>query len=190
MSEFLATIGNDFISDFSYFLSYILTFSGLICMLASSLFKFKNMKAILLLVFLGNALVATSYLFSKSWNGAISCYIGAIQTIINYFYYSKGEDLPRWLIGVYAIAFIVANLAVYSGWHTFIAIIAALVFILCIAQKKTSHYRLYTLVNLSLWAFYDIVTFSFAQLILHSVQIVTSIVGIVINDIIKKSKQA
>ncbi len=163
-------------------LSYILSLLGLASMLVASLVKGKNMKTILLFVFMGSMFVATSYLITGGINGAVSCYIGAAQTIINYFFDKKKKPLPKWLIAVYAVAFVVLNLMTGISWLCMLAIVASLTFILCIGQKVGSKYRFWTLVNMGLWCLYDVLSLSFAALITHGTQLVFAVIGMVIHD--------
>ncbi len=163
-------------------LSYILSFGGLASMIIASLIKGKNMKTILLFVFLGNILVATSYLLTGGINGAVSCYIGGAQTIINYFFDVKKKPLPRWLIAVYAVAFVVLNLMTGFSWLCMLAIVASLTFILCIGQKVGSKYRFWTLVNMGLWCLYDVLSGSFGVLFTHGTQLVFALIGMIIHD--------
>lgn len=163
-------------------LSYILSFGGLASMIVASMIKGKNMKTILMFVFLGNLLVATSYLMTGGINGAVSCYIGAAQTLINYFFDKKKIPLPIWLISVYAVAFVVLNLITGFSWLCLLAIIASLTFILCIGQKVGSKYRFWTLVNMCLWCLYDILSGSFGVLFTHGTQLVFAVIGMLIHD--------
>lgn len=163
-------------------LSYILSLAGLGAMVAASLIKGKNMKTILLFVFAGSVLVATSYLITGGINGAVSCYIGAAQTLINYFYDRNKKPLPKWLIAVYAVAFVCLNLITGITWLCMLAIIASLTFILCIGQKVGSKYRFWTLVNMGLWCLYDILSGSFGVLFTHGTQLAFAVVGMVIHD--------
>ncbi len=163
-------------------LSYVLSLAGLGAMITASLTKGKNMKTILLFVFLGNIFVATSYLMTDGINGAVSCYIGGAQTLINYFYDRKKKPLPVWLIGIYAVAFIVLNLITGFSWLCVLAIIASLTFILCIGQKVGSKYRFWTLVNMCLWCLYDVLSGSFGVLFTHGTQLVFAVIGMIIHD--------
>lgn len=172
-------------------LAYVISIIGLVCMISASLVKGENMKTILFLVFCGNFLVATSYLVGGSGiSGAVSCYIGSAQTIINFFFESKQKPLPVWLITVYAIAFIVVNLYV-GGFEPLVilAIIASLTFILCIGQKSGAKYRFWTIVNMLLWCLYDILSGAFNVLFgSHVPLLVFTIAGMVIHD--RKQKKA
>jgi len=168
-------------------ISYILSLLGLVSMIVSSLIKGRNMKKILFFVFFGNALVATSYLVGGNNSGAVSCFIGAAQAIINSFYDARGRDLPVWLIVVYAVAFIAANLLVFSAPIDVLAIIASLTFIMCVGQKSGAKYRFWTIINMCLWCLYDILKGSYGPLITHVTLLLFTVAGMIIHD--RKKKQ-
>lgn len=165
-------------------LSFVLSILGLASMIAASLIKGKGMKTILFFVFAGNALVATSYLIGGSGiNGAASCYIGAAQAIINYFFESKNKLLPKWLVVIYVIAFIAVNLIV-GGFSALgiLAIVASLTFVMCIGQKSGAKYRFWTIVNMLLWITYDILSKSYGALTSHIPLLIFTVVGMIVHD--------
>ena len=169
-------------------MSYVFTALGTACILSASLIKGRNMKLILFLVFVANASVATGYLLGDNGiNGAVSCYIGAAQTIINYFFECKDKPIPKWLVAIYALAFISINL--YFGTnpgHTALVIIASLTFIMSIGQKSGAKYRFWTIVNMVLWCTYDVLSHSYSVLITHIPQLTFTVIGMLIHDIKKK----
>lgn len=178
--------------------AFIFSILGLIAMLTSSLIKGRNMKTILILVFIGNAFVAISYLLDGSGlNGAASCLLGATQSIINYFFDKKQKPLPRWLVAIYAISFIVANIAVsYQGLFDSakalilcaLAICGSLAFIMCIGQKNGAKYRFWTIVNMVMWCIYDLVSGAYSVLATHIVQLLFAVAGMIIHDRKKKEE--
>lgn len=171
-------------------LSYILSALGLISMICASLVKGERMRMVLFLVFCGNILVATSYLVGGSGiNGAAACYLGGLQTLINYFYDSKNKPLPRWLIVVYVIAIVVLNIWVAGGVSVLgcLVIIASLTFIMCIGQKSGAKYRFWTIVNMILWCVYDIASVSYSALVTHLPQLGFAVIGMFIHDIRKNT---
>ena len=173
-------------------LSYALSLTGLLCMIAASLVKGEKMKTILALVFFGNALVATSYVVGGSGlNGAASCYIGAAQTLINYFFDRKQKPLPAWLIALYAVAIVVCNLLV-GGFTALglLAIVATLTFILCIGQKDGARYRFWTIVNSVLWCLFDLLSQSYNALITHVALLTFTVIGMIIHDRKQRSETA
>lgn len=188
-------------------LSYVLSLIGLASMIAASLVKGRSMKVILILVFCGNISVALSYLLGGSGiNGAASCFIGGAQSIINYFFDSKNKPLPKWLVAVYALAFIVVNIWVagvnflcipFIGVNIWVAdvnflcilaILASLTFIMCIGQKSGAKYRFWTIVNVVMWGIYDIVSKSYGALFTHVPLLLFTIAGMIIHDRKKKAE--
>ena len=80
MKEILAQV-------FRFDLPGILSLLCLLLCIIASLVKGKNMKLILFLVFGSNLSIALSYLIGgQGINGAASCFIGAAQAIINFFF--------------------------------------------------------------------------------------------------------
>lgn len=172
-------------------LSYILSGVGLICMILASLIKGEKIKKILFLVFCGNFLTATSYLLGSGINGAASCYLGSVQTIINYFFDSKNKPIPYWLNIIYAVSMIAVNVIVAGGISPIgvLAIIASLTFLLCIGQKNGKMYRFWTIVNMLLWCTYDVLAGSYGPLCLHIVLLTITVIGMVIHDLKNKKEK-
>lgn len=172
-------------------ISFVLSTLGLVSMITASLIKGKKMKTILFFVFFGNLLVALSYLVGGSGiNGAASCFIGAAQTIINYFFESKNKPLPKWLVAIYAVAFIAVNLIV-AGFNALcvLAIVASLSFVMCIGQKSGAKYRFWIIVNSLLWCAYDIFSKSFSALPTHIILLMFTVAGMIIHDRKEKKQE-
>ena len=167
-------------------LAFILSTLGTISICLPSFIKGKDMKVILLLVFSANVFVASSYLLTGAYNGAVSCFIGAAQTIINYFYDRKNKPLPIWLIVLYSAAFIAVNMLVFAKLADLVALLASLSFILCIGQKNGAKYRLCTALNSSLWLTYDLISGSYGPMVTHGILFGSVIFGILVHDLKKK----
>ena len=163
---------------------------GTVCVCIPPLFKGKNMKLILLLVFLSNAAVGVSYVLTGGLNGGVSCLIGAAQAIINYFFERKGKNLPVPLIAAYAVTFTVANLLVFSAITDLLAVLACLIYIVMICQKNGRSYRLWALTNTALWITYDALNTSWGPLLTHGVLILITIFGVIVHDLKLIKKKA
>ncbi len=166
-------------------LAYILSLLGLFSMIAASVIKGEKMKTVLFFVFCGNALVGTSYLLDGSGiNGAAALYLGATQSLINYFFNSKNKPLPKWLVGIYAVAIIVLNIWVAGGITALgaLVIIASLTFIFCIGQSGGAGYRFWTIVNMILWCLYDVLASVYSALITHGILLAFTVIAMIIHD--------
>lgn len=169
-------------------ISYLLSISGLGCSVTASLLKGRGIGKILIFVFLGNMLVALSYFAGGNGGGAVSCLLGGLQAIVNYFFDKKGKPLPVWLLSVYAVSFLLANLLVFSSLADTVAILASLTFILCIGQKNGKRYRLWNGINVCLWCLYDILQHAWGPLLTHGVLLASTFLGMVIYDRKKEKK--
>ena len=169
-------------------LAFILNILGLAFVLASLLIKGEKITKILILVLIGNALVAIGYLCAGTGiNGAASGFLASIQILINFIFQKKSKPIPKWLIGIYAISFIIMNLVVSKiSVSAIIAILACMAFISTIIQKNGKNYRLCVIANTTLWIVYDIITQSYSALITHGSIFVVNTIGILIHDIKKK----
>ena len=171
-------------------LALILSTLGFISVTTASLIKGKRMKLILFLVCCANILYATSYVLQgKGINGAASCYLGGLLAIVNYLFDAKGKAVPKWLAGVYAVAFIAVN--VIFGTEvlaTVIAIAATMCFVASIGVPNGAKYRFWTTLNLLLWISFDLVTHSDGTIYAHALQLTGNVIGMIIYD--RKAKAA
>ncbi len=190
VKEFLNEMIHSF---FDFTPAGIMSLVCLISMITASLVKGKSMKIILMLVFCGNFSIAVSYLLAgEGINGAASCFIGAAQSVINYFFDSKGKPLPKWLIGIYMAAFVVVNLVVSfsTGFNPLclLAIVASLTFVMMIDQDNGAKYRFWVICNSVLWCIYDILSKSPSNFATHVCLLTFTLVGMIIHDRKKKSE--
>lgn len=166
-------------------IAYVLSLVGMATILSASLIKGNNMKLILALVCCGNVLIGVSYLFEgQGINGAAASFFGSIISVVNFFFDAKNKLIPKWLIGIYLILGVVLNLWVAGGVSLPSVIIIAtfVAFLMSIIQNTGAKYRIWTIVNLVLWCFYDGVTASYSVLITHGVQLGITLIGILLYD--------
>ncbi len=147
-------------------LSYIASFISTILGLCEPFGK--KMKTILIYNFLGNFLVGLSYMFVSTFSGAAICFVACLQVAINYFFDARGKKLPVWLVVVHAVVFLVVNLITFAHWYDVLALLAALTFVLSVAQSNAKHYRLLYITNSFLWIVYDILAKAYGNLFTHT----------------------
>lgn len=165
-------------------LAFILSTLGFISVTTASLIKGKRMKLILFLVCCANVLYATSYVLQGAGiNGAASCYLGGLLAIVNYLFDAKGKAVPKWLAGVYALAFVAVNVIFGTDiLPTVIAIAATMCFVLSIGMPNGAKYRFWTTLNLLLWITFDLVTHSDSTIVAHALQLTGNVIGMIIYD--------
>lgn len=171
--------------------SYILSGLSLALLIAASLMKGTRIKLILSFVFSANMLIAINYLISNELNGAVTCFIGAVLTIINYFFSCKNKNVPLWLTIIYAIVFAGVNIMVSDkfSYPGIFVIIAALAFVMGITQKNGKGFRFWTVLNALCWCSYDLLTKLYPLLIQHFAHFLFTILGMVMHDL-KKNTEA
>ena len=172
-------------------LPFFLNTISFITLITASLIKGKHIKTILLLVFSSNFLTATSYLIVGGINGAATCYLGAILSIINFFANKKFSKIPVWLNVLYSIIFIVTNIIVSSSlsWLGLIVIFASLSFVMAIGQENGKMYRFWTIINIALWCLYDFLAEQYSPLLMHIAILIFTLIGIIIHDFKYKKSQ-
>ena len=166
-------------------LPYVLSIFGTVFCAAAILVKGKKMQLILLLVTIGNLLAGVSYLITPNGiNGAVSCFLGAGITLLNWLWEKQGKDIPRWLTVAYALLFTAVNVLVSPRVHiaTLFVIGAALCFVLSTVQKSGKMFRIYTFANGICWILYDLLSASYQGLILHATVFLITAIGMLIHD--------
>jgi len=173
-------------TEFLTALAFVLSIASLLSLLIGSVMDGKRMRLILFLIFLGNILLATSYLIDGSGiNAAASCFLGAGQAIVNYFFQSKGKAIPKWLLALYMLSFIVLNVWLSKGitLPCVLVLIGSFTFIMCIAQSSGLKYRLWSMSNALVYLVYDIVVESYGAVVTHVVLFLFAVIGLLFTDL-------
>jgi len=148
----------------------------------------KKMSLVLLLSFIGNLLVGTSYLLVGQSSGALICFVACVQLFINSLYDRKKKKVPLWLIVIYSLAFLGVNLMSFAAWYDVLALLAALCFVLSVAQPDPKYYRLFFVSNSSLWIVYDFLAGAWGNLFTHVTLFVATLLAIYFRDVRGKKK--
>ena len=166
----------------SYIASMIATVLGLIEPFG------KKMKTILTFNFLGNLLVGLSYLMVSQKSVALICFTACVQVLINYTFDARGKKLPLWLIIVHAVVFLAVNILTFTAWFDIFALIAAMLFVLSVAQNSAKYYRVLYVSNSLVWIAYDFLAKAYGNLVTHIVLFIATGIAIIIRDKRKKAE--
>ena len=129
----------------------------------------KKMKNVLVLNFIGNVLVGLSYFCVSKYSGAAICMVAAIQLLINYSFTVRGKKVPLALMAVHAAVFLAVNIVTFKAWYDVLALMAALLFVLSVAQHTPKYYRIIYIANSLLWIVYDLLAAAYGNLVTHTV---------------------
>ncbi len=178
---------NDMIPhDAMSLMALIVSIFSTACIVSTSYIK--DVKKILVLLATANLAIAVSYTLQGSYNGAISCAIGAATAIVSGIYDIKGKDIPVFVAVIYGVVFTIANLFAWEKWSTSgLVIIASLMFAISTIQKTGTMYRIWTWGNIALWITYDIITPSGASLVSHLTTFTFMTSGMII-DLVRAKK--
>ena len=142
----------------------------------------KKMRTILIFNFLGNLLVGISYFCVSSYSGAAICFVACVQVSINYLFDARGKKLPVWLVILHATLFLVVNLFTFSALYDILALLAALTFVLSVAQSNAKYYRYLYITNSSLWIVYDLLAGAYGNLFTHTALFIGTGIAIFIRN--------
>jgi len=169
------------------FISYIFSFIATILGLCEPFGK--SMRNILIFNFLGNLFVGLSYFLISGFSGAVICFVACVQVVINYVFDSKKKKIPKWLIAVYAIAFVSVNLISFKAWYDVLSLLAALLFVFSVSQSSAKCYRILYASNSAVWIMYDLMACAYGNFLTHVALFVATTLAMVVRDIKLKSQQ-
>lgn len=102
--------------------------------------------------------------------------------LINYLFDAKGKRLPLWLIITHAIVFLAVNVLTFSFWYDILALIAAMLFVLSVAQSSAKYYRELYVSNSLVWIGYDFLAGAYGNLVTHIVLFIATGIAIILRD--------
>ncbi len=142
----------------------------------------KKMRTILIFNFAGNLLVCISYFLTGSYSGAAICVVACVQVVVNFFFDVRGKKVPVWLVLIYAAAFLSVNLITFAAWYDVFSLVAAMLFVLSVAQSSAKYYRILYASNSTVWIFYDFLSGSYGNLATHIVLFAATSIAMLVHD--------
>jgi uncharacterized membrane protein (UPF0136 family) len=173
----------------SYGLSVLTAISAILSM------QFKNIKYILITQITGNLLAAFSYFFLPEADAGFAVSIIAVIQSIVMFFYDRKKKTPHILI---TLSFIAAFLffSLYQKTDNilnYLPAAAAVCFAIAITQTKANRFRIFGLINSTLWIIYDVcLPIPSANVLVHAGIAVSTVIGMIRLDglfgIVKQKK--
>ena len=169
---------------------YISQICGLVVSLAAILsMQLKNIKHILVCQLVCNGIGALSYIMLGGLSGCGIYLVALLQTISYSYFRIKEKKAPIWLAMTFIIAYLLCVMATYKGPTDLISALAAFTCAMGLVQEKASGYRIFMLLNGSVWMIYDIAVCAYAMIISHVATAISAAVGIIRLDIKTKNEK-
>ena len=148
---------------------YIGQFLGIVVTIGAILtMQIKNKKPMLIVSAIVNVLSALNILLlDKFSSGVIICFVAVFQILFSLWHEKKGTDIPLAEKIIFLVLYITGGLLGFEKPIDILSIIAAVLYMLAMIQKKEQNIRLFLLGNMATWTVYHTIlgsTAVFAQL--------------------------
>lgn len=164
-------------NDLNFILAQV---AGLItAVLAMVSVQLKDMKNILIMGVVTNALTVTNYWLLGEMSGAWICIIAIVQTLWIYHYTKNDRRFPKRLNYIFMVLYTAVVILTFGKAVDVLAWIAAIAFACAVVQIETSRYRLIIIVNSLSWVVYDLLTRSYTMAITHSLIFCSVVIAII-----------
>lgn len=131
-------------------------------------FQLKNKKQILSVSAVVNVLAALNILFLDEFSsGVIINFVAVLQIIVSLWHEKNGTEVSLAEKIIFLALYVVGGALGFEKAIDILSIIAAVLYMLAMFQKKEQHIRLFLLGNMATWTVYHIVlgsTGAFAQI--------------------------
>jgi hypothetical protein len=170
-----------------YWIAQVFGTLGLLVMVIS-LFQ-KNKDKMLVYVVFNGIFFGIEYLLLKAYSGMFSNFFGIFRTYVSKEK-EKNTKFNKWYVLLFfIIGYIVMGFLSFDGRViSLLPIIAEIIYVLTLWQKKVKRIRLGTLIMVILWLIYDIFVKAYPSMITDLIVMLSTIVAIIIKDIFKERK--
>ena len=150
--------------------------------------QMKTKKNIMLMLLGLNLASALNFLFLDSMSGALVCFFGIVETVVNYIFDSKNKKVPTYVIAFYIVVNLILGISSYHSPLDIIPIVCALLYCATVCTSKESNIRKLMFGNQSLWLVYDIIVKAYMFSISNILTLISIIIAMYRYDYNKKKK--
>lgn len=140
--------------------------------------QLKSVKKMLIASCIGNLLIGISYLLQGGASSFWLCMIGNINLLINLRYLKLEKKAPWSITLVFVGINFISTLLSWTGWLSPVPFVAGLCGTIAGRQQKPKFYRLFMLMNATIWFAYDVFLMAWTNALVHGCLLVSAVVGI------------
>lgn len=170
----------------TFWIAQILAIVGAISNIVAMQLNKKNQ--ILIMYVISNWSYAINFVLLGAYTGAMICFIGGAQTLINNFFDSKNRNIPKFLLVIYMFISVSLGVISYSSLIDVMPIICSVIYIILITIKKESNIRKLTLLDMIIWTIYDFIVMAYSAAIFDFSIVISTVIGMYRYDFKKIEK--
>ncbi|MBQ3115075.1 MAG: YgjV family protein [Clostridia bacterium] len=158
-------------------------------------FQLKKQSQIIISQMVSNSFIALSYfmLGTTKMAGGFACVVGALQTLINYFYLRKKKNPKKYITAIFFFGY-VASFVVTAYLaqqvvlpNDLLPLIGSMIFVFAVSIQNSTATRIMFFFNMLIWITFDCIAtpVATANLITHICILISVIVGFLRYDLLK-----
>ena len=134
-------------------------------------------KKIIFMLVLINIFSAINFILLGSVSGALICGFAVMQVIVNKYFESKMDRVPKGIVAIYIVISIIIGVVSFKKLVDVIPTICSIMYSITILQSKEKNIRILSLVNMLLWVVFDLSYGAYTTVLSDFVTVVSTLIG-------------
>ena len=137
-------------------------------------FQFKKLETLMKIRIVSKIIATLHYLFLSAYSGAVSQFISIFP---NYFSYKYQGQKNKIIAFLFIIIFFISGILTYQNIYDTLPIIGSILTVIAIFQTNTKYVRLFQLIISPFFLVYNIVSHSYAGIIMEILVVISCLIG-------------
>lgn len=138
-------------------------------------FQFKKLETLMKIRIVSKIIATLHYLFLSAYSGAVSQFISIFPNYFSYKY--QGQKKNKIIAFLFIIIFFISGILTYQNIYDTLPIIGSILTVIAIFQINTKYVRLFQLIISPFFLVYNIVSHSYAGIIMEILVVISCLIG-------------
>lgn len=138
-------------------------------------FQFKKLETLMKIRIVSKIIATLHYLFLSAYSGAVSQFISIFPNYFSYKY--QGKKKNKIIAFLFIIIFFISGILTYQNIYDTLPIIGSILTVIAIFQTNTKYVRLFQLIISPFFLVYNIVSHSYAGIIMEILVVISCLIG-------------
>ena len=139
--------------------------------------QMNDKKKIIFMLVLINIFSAINFILLGSVSGALICGFAVMQVMVNKYFESKMDRVPKSIVVIYIVISIIIGVVSFKKLVDVIPTICSIMYSITILQSKEKNIRILSLVNMLLWVVFDLSYGAYTTVLSDFVTVISTLVG-------------